>query len=117
MAHEASDPYGTKAWQQRVSKEMGTALQAHRYRKGIGTGGFGRNPITHQEYGYEDDAADPKALPRSRKEQEFRERLVRLESTLSHEKAGREAVQKELEALKRICQEQFIGSDAKGAKR
>eukprot|EP00756_Hemistasia_phaeocysticola_P062542 Hpha_TRINITY_DN5983_c0_g1::TRINITY_DN5983_c0_g1_i1::g.147218::m.147218 len=107
MAHDASDPYGSAAWQQRVSKEMGSAVQAHRARKGHAQMPA-RNPITHQEYAYEQ--LDAKSAARVRKDREFRERLQQLERTLSQEKAGREVVQRELENLKQICREQF-GAD------
>eukprot|EP01063_Lacrimia_lanifica_P020307 TRINITY_DN2763_c0_g1_i1.p3 TRINITY_DN2763_c0_g1~~TRINITY_DN2763_c0_g1_i1.p3 ORF type:complete len:118 (+),score=43.77 TRINITY_DN2763_c0_g1_i1:46-399(+) len=110
---EVSDPHGSRAWGQRIGKEMVAALGHH---KQVRTGDIHRtrcrNPITHMELDYAAYSSRPSssgstAPSLSSSSREMVSRIEQLEETLVRERQQKRVVESELEDLKLLCKSKY----------
>ena len=103
---EHSDPYGSRAWDQRIGKELCYALQFHKNKELGNYGQRARNPITHEEFGCDSIRSESSATSicsSASSVREVREKIQDLENTLHKEHIERRDVEKQFKDLKEIC--------------
>ena len=110
---EASDPYGARAWNQRIGKELGSAVLFHKGQRRSRQ--YSRNPITHEPYANvhaansvsDSMSTAPSLGSCSSKDGAFIERITKLEQVLNEERASKKRVEQELDELRSLCKDKY----------
>ncbi|KAJ9454432.1 hypothetical protein DIPPA_21497 [Diplonema papillatum] len=117
----SSDPFGSRAWNQQIDKELRAAMSAH---KGYSYHMPARNPITHAEYGtgcplrfagrrHASRSSSSRCSTwssestASSRELEIEKKMDRLEETLHSEQSSRHDLERQLEDLKKLCRNKY----------
>ena len=135
MIDPSSDPFGSRAWNQRICKETRSAVHFQRWKQQGALCPSARNPITHEAYAPAGEHALPHTAARGRdgrvsssvssssgrcstasgsgsgsassRDSVFRDRLCQLERTLLEERVSKQLVERELADLQAVCETKY----------